>query len=84
MFEPIYKWREQWGYQTDLVIFNPSQLDTDQWIKSVKEAGEKYATLVDKHCSGFSLWPAKAHNYSVKNTSWRNGKEDIATRKRWT
>jgi len=33
--------------------------------------------LVAKHCSGFSLWPTKAHPYSIKNTPWRNGKGDI-------
>lgn len=39
--------------------------------------GGKYAILVAKHTSGFSLWPTAAHDYSVKNTPWKNGKGDI-------
>src|SRR5699024_462086 len=72
-----YKWRDQWGYQPDPAIFHPSQLDTDQWIRTAKEAGAKYAILVAKHCSGFSLWPTEAHTYSVKSTPWKNGEGDI-------
>ena len=37
----------------------------------------KYAVLVAKHCSGFSLWPTKAHEYSIKNSPYKNGKGDI-------
>jgi len=77
VFEPTYKWRSDWNYHPDLSIFNPKELDTDQWLKAAKAAGATYAILVAKHCSGFSLWPTKAHPYSVKNTPWRNGKGDI-------
>ncbi|MFT3949899.1 MAG: alpha-L-fucosidase [Agriterribacter sp.] len=77
VFEPTYKWRENFDYHPDLSIFNPEELDTDQWIRAAKAAGATYAVLVAKHCSGFSLWPTKAHPYSVKNTPWKNGKGDI-------
>ena len=77
VFEPGYNFRKNWNYHPDLSVFNPSELDTDQWIKAAKAAGATYAVLVAKHCSGFSLWPTKAHPYSVKNTPWRNGKGDI-------
>jgi alpha-L-fucosidase len=77
VFEPGYNFRKNWNYHPDLSIFNPKELDTDQWIKAAKAAGATYAVLVAKHCSGFSLWPTKAHPYSVKNTPWRNGKGDI-------
>jgi len=72
VFEPTYKFRENWNYQPDLSIFNPKELDTDQWLRAAKAAGATYAVLVAKHCSGFSLWPTKAHPYSVKNTPLRN------------
>lgn len=65
VFEPTYKWRADWNYHPDLSIFNPKELDTDQWLKAAKAAGATYAVLVAKHCSGFSLWPTKAHPYSV-------------------
>jgi alpha-L-fucosidase len=77
VFEPSYEFRKDWNYQPQVNTFNPKELDTDQWIKSAKAAGATYAVLVAKHCSGFSLWPTKAHDYSVKNTTWRNGQGDI-------
>ena len=77
VFEPGYNFRKNWNYHPDLSIFNPKELNTDQWIEVAKAAGATYAVLVAKHCSGFSLWPTKAHPYSVKNTPWRNGQGDI-------
>ena len=65
VFEPGYKWKD-FSYHPDLSIFNPKELDTDQWLRAAKAAGATYAVLVAKHCSGFSLWPTKAHPYSVK------------------
>ena len=58
-------------------VFNPVALDTDQWLQTARSAGAKYAILVAKHWSGFSLWPTEAHDYSVKSSPWRNGKGDI-------
>ena len=77
VFEPGYEFRNQWGYTPDPSVFTPTELDTDQWIATAKAAGAKYAVLVAKHCSGFSLWPTEAHDYSVKSTPWRDGKGDI-------
>ena len=58
-------------------VFNPSALDTDQWVETARAAGAKYAVLVAKHCSGFSLWPTKAHGYSVASSPWKGGKGDV-------
>lgn len=77
VFEPDYNFRKDWNYHPDLSIFNPKYLNTDQWLEAAKSAGATYAVLVAKHCSGFSLWPTKAHPYSVKNTPWRGGQGDI-------
>jgi alpha-L-fucosidase len=77
VFKPDYEWRRDMGKHPDASVFNPKQLDTDQWIKAAKSAGAKYAVLVAKHCSGFSLWPTKAHEYSVKNSPWKNGEGDL-------
>lgn len=70
VFEPSYQFRKQWGYHPDPKVFAPSQLDTDQWIRTAKNAGANYAVLVAKHCTGFCLWPTQAHSYSVKNSSY--------------
>ncbi|MEX2592030.1 MAG: alpha-L-fucosidase [Anditalea sp.] len=77
VFEPSYNFRNDFDYTPDISIFNPRELNTDQWIQAAKSAGATYAILVAKHNSGFSLWPTKAHGYSVKNTPWRDGEADI-------
>jgi alpha-L-fucosidase len=77
VFKPDYEWRRDMGKHPGPSVFNPTDLDTDQWIKAAKAAGAKYAVLVAKHCSGFSLWPTKAHGYSVKNSLWKNGEGDL-------
>jgi alpha-L-fucosidase len=77
VFKPDYEWRRDMGKHPDASVFNPQQLDTDQWIRAAKAAGAKYAVLVAKHCSGFSLWPTKAHGYSVKKSPWKNGEGDL-------
>lgn len=75
-FVPDYNWRN-FGSHPSASTFNPTKLDTDQWLESAQKIGAKYAVLVAKHCSGFSLWPTQAHEYSIKNSPWKNGKGDI-------
>ncbi len=77
VFSPDFDFRKRWGDPLDVSIFNPTMLDTDQWLSTAAAAGAKYAVLVAKHCSGFSLWPTEAHDYSVKSAPWRDGKGDI-------
>lgn len=57
--------------------FNPSALDCDQWIRTAKEAGMKYAVLTAKHHDGFSNWPSKHTTFSVKESPWKNGQGDV-------
>ena len=76
VFHPEYNWRK-FGTHPAASTFNPTELNTDQWIETAKKLGAKYAILVAKHCSGFSLWPTEAHEYSVKNSPWKEGKGDI-------
>lgn len=57
--------------------FNPTELNCEQWIRTAKEAGARYAILVTKHHDGFALWPSKYSNYSVANTPWKDGKGDV-------
>ncbi|OAQ98414.1 hypothetical protein LLEC1_06134 [Akanthomyces lecanii] len=40
-------------------LFDPEQLDTDQWMDTIRSFGGKYATLVAKHNCGFTTWPTK-------------------------
>ncbi len=57
--------------------FNPTELDCDNWMKTVVESGAKYAIMTTKHHDGFALWPSKYTEYSVKNSKWRDGKGDV-------
>ncbi|MEI6883844.1 MAG: alpha-L-fucosidase [Bacteroidota bacterium] len=68
----------EWGKkETKAAIFNPTELDARQWIRTAKEAGAKLVILVAKHHDGFCNWPSKFTDYSVKNTPWRSGNGDL-------
>lgn len=69
---------KEWGYGDESPeVFNPSEIDVNQWIRSVKEAGLKAIILTCKHHDGFCLWPSQYTEHSVKNSKWKNGQGDI-------
>lgn len=68
----------EWGDgKEDPDIFNPAQLDCEQWVKSLKDAGFKMAIITAKHHDGFCLWPTKTTEHSVASSSWKNGRGDV-------
>jgi alpha-L-fucosidase len=60
--------------------YNPTRLDTDQWMEAAKAFGAKYAVFTAKHCAGFMQWQTDLYPYSVKLSSWQDGKGDTLKR----
>ena len=68
----------EWGFgNTPSYTFNPTNLDCEQWVKTLKASGMKGVILTAKHHDGFCLWPTETTDYSIKNTYYKNGKGDL-------
>ena len=77
-FSPNTYTNLEWGDGTeDPAIFNPTELDCEQWVKAIKSAGMKGLILTAKHHDGFCLWQTKYTEHSIKNSPYKNGKGDI-------
>ena len=68
----------EWGNgKEDPRYFNPTNLDTDQWIRTLKETGFKRTIMVVKHHDGFVAYPSKYTNHTVAASPWKDGKGDL-------
>ena len=77
-FSPNTYTNLEWGDGTESPkIFNPTELDCDQWAEAVKSAGMTGMVLTAKHHDGFCLWPSKYTEHSIKSSPYKNGKGDI-------
>lgn len=72
-----YSGRE-WGTgKESAVLFNPGDLDTDQWCELMKAAGMRRVVVVAKHHEGYCLWQTRYTNHSVASSPWRDGRGDV-------
>lgn len=67
----------EWGSgREDPAIFNPTELDANQWLDAITNFGGKMIVLVCKHHDGFCYWPTRYTPHSVAASPWRGGKGD--------
>ena len=76
--EPIKKYAE-WiqananipkeEYEPVAKLFQPTNFNADEWIKTAKQAGMKYLVITTKHHEGFCLWDSKYTKYDIKDAS---------------
>ncbi|MEP6676307.1 MAG: alpha-L-fucosidase [Ferruginibacter sp.] len=68
----------EWGHGNEKEeIFNPENLDCNQWCRIAKAAGAKGIIITAKHHDGFCLWPSKYSKHTVRESKWKNGKGDV-------
>ncbi|HBP39203.1 MAG TPA: alpha-fucosidase, partial [Clostridiales bacterium] len=68
----------EWGDGTeDPALFNPVELDCEQWVDAIKSAGMTGLVLTAKHHDGFCLWPSRWTEHSVKNSPFLGGQGDV-------
>ncbi len=57
--------------------FSPTDPDVDQWIRTARDAGMKYAVLTAKHTGGFCLWDSKVtwkgreYDYDIASSGYK-------------
>jgi alpha-L-fucosidase len=67
----------EWGTgREDASIFNPTELDANQWMRAITNFGGKMIVLVCKHHDGFCYWPSRYTDHTVAASPWRDGKGD--------
>ena len=77
-FGPNTFTEKEWGEGDEAEdVFNPSNLDCNQWCRIAKAAGAKGIIITAKHHDGFCLWPSKYSTHTVRESHWRNGKGDL-------
>ena len=70
-FGPNTFTNEEWGRsQSPPDVFNPTELNTDQWAESFAEAGAAGFILTAKHHDGMALWDTNTTTYKIGNGKW--------------
>lgn len=77
-FGPNTFTRREWGTgMEDPKVFDLKTLDTDQWVKTMKDAGMKKVIVTAKHHDGFVIWQSRYTDHGIMSTDFKDGKGDI-------
>lgn len=77
-FGPNTFTRREWGSGTESPsVFLPDTLDTDQWVRTLRNAGMKMVILTVKHHDGFVLWQSRYTRHGIMSSPFMNGKADV-------
>ncbi|MFO1490694.1 MAG: alpha-L-fucosidase [Kiritimatiellia bacterium] len=69
---------KEWGFGNEPEsVFNPTDLDADQIVRTFKEAGMKGVILTAKHHDGFVSQALRLHRAFREEQSWKNRKGDM-------
>lgn len=52
-------------------------LDTDQWVRAMRDAGMTKVILTVKHHEGFVLWQSRYTTHGVMSSPFQNGQGDV-------
>lgn len=70
--------RREWGTGfEDPSDFTLKNADTDQWARTMKEAGMKKVIITAKHHDGFVLWQSRYTDHGVMSSPFKKGNGDI-------
>ncbi len=63
--------KEWTGGVKDVAFFKATDVDTDQWARTAREAGMGYILFLTKHHDGFCLWDTKTTDRKVTKAPLR-------------
>lgn len=66
----------EWGDgKEEPTLFNPLELDAEQWVRTLKEAGFKMVIITAKHHDGFVFGQQRRQNIQLSIHHGKTGKE---------
>lgn len=70
---------KEWGNgMEDAKVFAPTEVDTDQWCRVMKDAAMTKIIITVKHHDGYCTWQTRYNDqFSVHQSPWMDGKGDV-------